>query len=234
MSNDRFAFKQFEVYHDRCAMKVGTDAVLLGAWADVAQARRVLDIGTGTGIIALMVAQRSKASITAVDLDADAVEQAKENVLRSPWSDRIEVIHQDVRDFSVDVRFDGIVSNPPYFVDNLKSPDHQRALARHTDNLSFRELLRSVDSLLSDDGLFSVILPSEALDSFWSLALEMKLYPCRQAEIMTKASSPVKRVMLELRRKSGGYISERIALRDASGAYSEAYRELTKDFYLKL
>lgn len=234
MSNDRFAFKQFEVYHDRCAMKVGTDAVLLGAWADVAQARRVLDIGTGTGIIALMVAQRSKAIITAVDLDADAVEQAKENVLRSPWSDRIEVFHQDVREFSVDVRFDAIVSNPPYFVDNLKSPDHQRALARHTDNLSFRELLRSVDSLLCNDGLFSVILLSEALDSFWSLALEFKLYPCRQAEIMTKASSPVKRVMLELRRKSGGYISERIALRDASGAYSEAYRELTKDFYLKL
>ena len=213
-----FRFKQFAIQDDRCAQKVGTDGVLLGAWARVEEARNILDIGAGSGLIALMVAQRSKAIITAVDLDADAVEQAKENVLRSPWSDRIEVIHQDVREFSVDVRFDGIVSNPPYFVDNLKSPDHQRALARHTDNLSFRELLRSVDSLLSDDGLFSVILPSEALDSFWSLALEFKLYPCRQAEIMTKASSPVKRVMLELRRKSGGYISEWIALRDASGA----------------
>ncbi|MBR1596025.1 MAG: methyltransferase [Phocaeicola sp.] len=234
MSNDRFAFKQFEVYHDRCAMKVGTDAVLLGAWADVVQAHRVLDIGTGTGIIALMIAQRSKAHITAVDLDEDAVEQAEWNVFISPWCNRINVIRHDIRSFTVDDPFDCIVSNPPYFRDNLKSPDQKRTMARHTDSLSYRELLKSVDSLLSGDGLFSVILPFHALDSFWSAAMEFNLYPCRQMQVQTKFSSPIKRVMLELRRQYSSYTMEHLVLRDEWGRYSEAYRELTKEFYLKL
>lgn len=233
MSTDYFAFKQFTVHHDRCAMKVGTDAVLLGAWADISQAYRVLDIGTGTGIIALMLAQRCEAEITAIDLDESAVVQAKENIRQSPWEARIEVIHQDIRNYSVDNPFDCIVSNPPYFVDNLKSPDRQRSLARHTDTLSYRELLRSVDALLSDNGKFSVILPSDALDVFWSTAMEFRLYPCRQMQVMTKSSSPVKRIMLELRREPVEYTMERLILRDESGAFSDAYRELTRDFYLK-
>ena len=233
MSTDFFAFKQFTVYHDRCAMKVGTDAVLLGAWADVSQAQRVLDIGTGTGIIALMLAQRSEAEITAVDLDESAFIQAKENVHQSPWDERIEVIHQDIRHFFVDKPFDCIISNPPYFVDNLKSPDRQRSLARHTDTLSYRDLLRSVDRLLSDNGKFSVILPSDALDIFWSTAMEFRLYPCRQMQILTKPLSPVKRIMLELRREPVEYMMERLVLKDESGTFSEAYRELTREFYLK-
>ena len=234
MSADSFSFKQFTVYHDRCAMKVGTDAVLLGAWADVKQAHRILDIGTGTGIIALMLAQRCDADITAVDLDENAVMQAKENVRQSPWGNRIEVVQYDIRDYSVSVRFDCIVSNPPYFVDNLKSPDHQRSMARHTDSLSYRDLLRSVDTLLSADGRFSVILPADALDSFWSTAMEFKLYPCRQLQVMTKATAPVKRILLELRRQSTDYSMERLIMRDESGEYSDAYRKLTQDFYIKL
>lgn len=233
MSTDYFAFKQFTIHHDRCAMKVGTDAVLLGAWADISQAHRVLDIGTGTGIIALMLAQRCEAEITAIDMDESAVVQAKENVRQSPWEARIEVIHQDIRNYSVDNPFDCIVSNPPYFVDNLKSPDRQRSLARHTDTLSYRELLRSVDALLSDNGKFSVILPSDALDVFWSTAMDFRLYPCRQMQVMTKSSSPVKRIMLELRREPVEYTMDRLILRDESGAFSDAYRELTRDFYLK-
>lgn len=133
MPNPYFSFKQFTVYHDRCAMKVGTDGVLLGAWADVVSARNILDIGTGTGLISLMMAQRCNARIRAVDIDADAVEQARGNVAASPWQDRIEVELQDICHFTSETLFDVIVSNPPYFTDSLKCPGKQRNIARHTD-----------------------------------------------------------------------------------------------------
>ena len=137
MPNPYFSFKQFTVYHDRCAMKVGTDGVLLGAWADVVSARNILDIGTGTGLISLMMAQRCNARIRAVDIDADAVEQARGNVAASPWQDRIEVELQDICHFTSETLFDVIVSNPPYFTDSLKCPGKQRNIARHTDFLDF-------------------------------------------------------------------------------------------------
>ena len=137
MPNPYFSFKQFTVYHDRCAMKVGTDGVLLGAWTDVSGARDILDIGTGTGLIALMLAQRSEAHIVAVDIDEDAVKQAKENVEKSPWPGRIEVERHDICCFNSDIRYDVIVSNPPYFFNSLKCPDGQRNIARHTVGLNF-------------------------------------------------------------------------------------------------
>lgn len=147
MPNPYFKFKQFTVYHDKCAMKVGTDGVLLGAWCDVAGARRVLDVGTGTGLIALMIAQRSEARITALDVDAAAVEQARENCSASPWAERIDVEQADFCSYRPDALFDCIVSNPPYFVEDVHCPDKQRNMARHTAGLTFSSLLERVGAL---------------------------------------------------------------------------------------
>ena len=166
MPNPYFSFKQFTVYHDRCAMKVGTDGVLLGAWVDVVSARNILDVGTGTGLISLMMAQRCNAQIRAVDIDADAVEQARGNVAASPWQDRIEVELQDICHFTSETLFDVIVSNPPYFTDSLKCPERQRNIARHTDLLDFDKLAESAARLLHSEGVFSVIIPADGKESF--------------------------------------------------------------------
>ena len=161
MPNPYFAFKQFVIHHDRCAMKVGTDGVLLGAWTDVSLAHRVLEIGTGTGLVALMLAQRCGATILAIDIDKDAVGQAQENVSASPWGNRVEVGEQDVRSYETNMLFDTIVSNPPYFIDSLKCPDGQRSTARHTDTLHADELMEKVPELLTPEGKFSLIIPFE-------------------------------------------------------------------------
>ena len=133
MSNPYFQFKQFTVWHDKCAMKVGTDGVLLGAWTSVESAHRILDIGTGTGLVALMLVQRSlpDANIVALEIDEAAVGQARENIIRSPWKERVEVVQADFRKYRSSDKFDVIVSNPPYFVDSLECPDRQRTAARH-------------------------------------------------------------------------------------------------------
>ena len=139
MPNPYFQFKRFTVYHDRCAMKVGTDGVLLGAWTDVSSSQQILDIGTGTGLIALMLAQRNvTAHITAIDIDEEAIEQAQGNIAASPWKNRIEVMKQDFCQYSANRLFDTIVSNPPYFNQSLKGPDSQRNTARHTDSLELQ------------------------------------------------------------------------------------------------
>ena len=145
MSQPFFQFKQFTVWHDKCAMKVGTDGVLLGAWTPVESSARILDIGTGTGLVALMLAQRCSASVIALEIDGKAAQQAAENITRSPWGSRIEVVCQDFRLYSNknnSLKYDTIVSNPPYFTDSLKCPDSQRNTARHNDNLSYEELLK--------------------------------------------------------------------------------------------
>ncbi|MDR0892473.1 MAG: methyltransferase, partial [Mediterranea sp.] len=154
MSKPYFQFKQFTVWHDKCAMKVGTDGVLLGAWASVAGARRLLDVGTGTGLIALMLAQRcdADARLVALDIDALAVEQARGNVAASLWSDRIEVLEADFKQYHPDVKFDVVVSNPPYFTEALACPDPQRNMARHNDSLSYGKLLEGVAKFLSQEG----------------------------------------------------------------------------------
>lgn len=156
MPNPYFKFKQFTVFHDRCAMKVGTDGVLLGAWVQVDTAKRVLDIGTGTGLIALMVAQRSAACVVGTDIDGEAVEQAMENVNASPWKNRICICRKDVMQMNGEEygSFDVIVSNPPYFVEEVRCLDERRDTARHTGNLTFGNLLTAVEKLLTEDGVF--------------------------------------------------------------------------------
>ncbi|MEE0972800.1 MAG: methyltransferase, partial [Paludibacteraceae bacterium] len=159
MRNSFFRFKQFTVYQDRCAMKVGTDGVLLGVLADVSKATRILDIGTGTGLIALMLAQRQKdAHVDAIEIDEQAAQQAQENIAQSPFC-YIHVHTTALQAYNSTQPYDLIVSNPPYFVDSLKAPNAARNLARHTDSLSFADLLQGAERLLHNDGCFWVILP---------------------------------------------------------------------------
>lgn len=242
MSSDCFRFKQFEVCHAGCAMKVGTDGVLLGAWALQSEKLKVksgkntfLDVGTGSGLIALMLAQRfDNAQVDAIDMDADAVGQATENFARSPWSDRLSCRQIAVQDLAKeDVRYDAIVSNPPYFVDSLKNPNLQRQTARHTDTLSYEELLASCEHLLTADGVLSLILPAESEQVVLDTAMSVDLYPIRLVHVYSKPGKPVKRILLELQKRNDQPCEEsHFYIESATSPRSDEYTALTKDFYL--
>lgn len=235
MANPYFTFKQFTIRHDRCAMKVGTDGVLLGAWTHINHSHRILDIGTGTGLIALMLAQRCPhVFITAIDIDSDAVEQALENVQSSPWANRIEVALQDICIYSTNQRFDTIVSNPPYFIDSLKCSDNQRNTARHTDTLDSERLLSSVSRLLTDDGRFSVILPAEQTEMLIQTAYTQGLYPSRKTAVITRPGLPPKRILMEFQKTRKAYQTDELVIELERHVYSEEYIALTKEFYLKM
>ena len=235
MANPFFTFKQFTIRHDRCAMKVGTDGVLLGAWTNVDHSHRLLDVGTGTGLIALMLAQRCpQAYITAIDIDAEAVEQARENTLSSLWKDRVEVLLQDICTFPANQQFDTIVSNPPYFIDSLKCPDGQRNTARHTDTLDAARLLESVARLLTDNGRFSIILPAEQTDLLIQTAHFQGLYPSRQTAVITRPGLPPKRILMEFQKTKEAFHTDELIIELERHVYSEGYIALTKDFYLKM
>ena len=235
MPNPFFSFKQFTVYHDRCAMKVGTDGVLLGAWTDLSQSHHILDIGTGTGLIALMMAQRSpEAQITAIDLDAEAVSQAQENIQHSPWKDRVEAVLQDVCTYSSDEKFDTIVSNPPYFIDSLKCPDNQRNTARHTDTLDAQRLLEKVAELLTPEGRFSIILPADQTDDLFRIAEAQGLHPTRWTKVITRPGLPPKRSLIEFQKKALPIQTNELVIELERHMYSKEYIELTREYYLKL
>lgn len=235
MANPFFSFKQFTIRHDRCAMKVGTDGVLLGAWTDVTHSHRILDIGTGTGVIALMLAQRCpEAQITAIDIDAEAVEQACENVSASPWKERVEVCRQDICTYMDSLLFDTIVSNPPYFIDSLKCPDGQRNTARHTDTLDADRLIGKVSELLTPEGRFSLILPAEQTDDLLRIAAGKGLYPSRHTWVITRPGLDPKRVLMEFRKTIQGCHKDKLVIELDRHVYSEDYIALTKEFYLKM
>lgn len=234
MPNSCFSFKQFTIHHDRCAMKVGTDGVLLGAWTRLDNSRRVLDIGTGSGLIALMLAQRNACcSITAVDIDNEAIEQARENIQASPWKDRVVALLQDVRSFQSDHLFDTIVTNPPYFVNSMKCADYQKNIARHADTLDVGTLLSQVAALLTPDGCFSIVLPSEQMDVLLQKANGVGLYPSRRTDVITRPGIPPKRVLLEFTRVQMPFLTDELVIELGRHCYSEEYVSLTKEFYLK-
>lgn len=236
MANPYFQFKQFTVWHDRCAMKVGTDAVLLGSWMRVKDAHRLLDIGAGCGLIALMAAQRCQGEVCAVEIDAEAAQQARENVLRSPWADRIRVVNADILTFTSDVKFDVIFSNPPYFVDSLKCPDLKRAVARHTDSLDFEMLMRCAAKLLASDGEFSLVVPIEAIEVLKAAATSCLLYLSRETWVQTKKGARPKRALLAftLVAPSEPPVIETLVMQEAPGKYSDDYLKMVRDFYLNL
>ena len=253
-----FTFKQFAINQDRCAMKVGTDGVLLGAWARVAHCRRVLDIGTGTGLVALMAAQRSQAHIVAIDLDADAVAQATANVAASPWPARIQVMEVDAReidysDVSIlhsesthpeansefriqnsEFLFDAILCNPPFFENALKSPDAARTMARHTDTLSFDELARSAARLLSPEGELSVIIPYDRAHDMTVSAACQGLFATRQTIVIPVEGGKPKRMLMAFSREGQPHRVDTLCIHDAQRRPTADYVSLVSDFYLKI
>lgn len=254
---DTFTFQHFTIAQDRCAMKVGTDGVLLGAWAPVPpHGRRILDVGTGTGVIALMMAQRfPEAVVEALDIDAEACRQASENVERNGYNGRV-IVHQPCmfQNFNADnissedtdsytyspnntyqpSLYDAIVSNPPFFQDSLRNPDERRSLARHNDSLSFRDLARHSARLLRKDGLFSVIIPTEVRERVEEECVFAGLSLCRRVGIRTTPCKPVRRWLLTFSKAIPTVTEEKEAcLMNPDGSRSSWYADLTKDFYIR-
>ncbi len=225
-----FEFKQFTVDDELCAMKVGTDGVLLGAWADVAESKHILDLGTGSGLIALMVAQRSvEAKVLGIDIDANAVCQARSNFAKSPWSERLTAEQCDVRELCTEQQFDHIVSNPPYFVETTESPNQARATARHATHLQFGDIVDLAERLLVDGGRLSVILPTDVAAMFRREAFE-RLWLSRQTDVLTKLGETPRRTMMEFC-KTQHPLNPRC---DRLTIGSDEYRALVEEFYLNL
>lgn len=235
MANGYFQFKQFTVHQEHCAMKVGTDGTLLGAWAQAAEGPcRVLDIGTGTGLIALMMAQRYPESrVTAIDVDADAVLQARQNVLASPFAERIRVMEANVQTFEDEEKFDSIVCNPPFFEESLVCPDPQRTKARHTVSLGYRQLMEAAFGLLKANGRFSVIIPSDCRSRLEGEAHLRGFFFSRLCSVQTTPEKPPKRYMIEITKQPVYEVyTEKGILESSSHSRSEWYRELTQEFYI--
>jgi tRNA1Val (adenine37-N6)-methyltransferase len=236
LRRDGFTFKQFFVAHDRCAMKVGTDGILLGAWAPLSSVTRILDIGSGSGLLALMLAQRSDTHvrIDAVELDSAASQQAKENISASPWADRIAVYSEDIIDFA-DTRsadYSLIISNPPYFPPGIACGSAEREQARYTTLLTHEALLRCAHQLLMPDGLFCVVLPVQVAENFIPLAQQHNWYVHQQLRVSEQEDKPAHRVLLALSRQEKECVNASLAIRDEERRYSTAFQQLTKDFYL--
>ena len=234
-----FSFKQFHIQQDRCAMKVGTDGVLLGAWTPLENNPfSILDIGTGTGIIALMLAQRSHAEqIDALEIDEEAYEQATDNFENSPWNDRLFCFHAALDEFveEPEDEYDIIVSNPPFYSEDYKSDNSQRDLARFQDAMPFEDLIEAAALLLSENGIFAVIIPFKEEEKFLSLAHEYELYPLKITHVKGTPSSEIKRSLLAFsRNENPEFPVNELIIETARHQYTPEYIELTKDFYLKM
>ncbi|MFM4944306.1 tRNA1(Val) (adenine(37)-N6)-methyltransferase [Aeromonas bivalvium] len=230
-----FTFKQFHIDHDRCAMKVGTDGILLGAWAPVEGARRVLDIGSGSGLIALMLAQRSgpDCQITGVELEAAALAQARENVAASPWASRVQMRGGAIQQHEAPP-YDLIVSNPPYFGAGQGFEDSARAQARHRGSLDSRDLLDACDRLLAPRGRVALVLPTALADEIISSLPHYDLHELCYTAVITKSGKAANRVLLLLSRELNRCERGEIVIHSADGGYSNRYIQLTAPFYLKM
>lgn len=231
--NNWFEFKQFRIEQQKAAMKVGTDGVLLGAWTPVAGARLILDIGTGTGLVALMLAQRSEAQIDAVEIDDLACEEAKYNFEHSAWTDRLQIFHADFLNYtgSPPESYDLIVSNPPFFINSMKTCDPALAIARHNDGLSFGQLILGARKLLSDTGRLCVIIPFTSCVEFRESARLSGFCLRQQTHVIPKTGKAPKRVLLEFTIEKGYPIENEITILDENGLYSSAFKALTAPFY---
>ncbi|MBN4084999.1 methyltransferase [Flavobacteriaceae bacterium AH-315-B10] len=242
-----FVFKQFTIQQDKCAMKIGTDAVLLGAWTSIEHdPNSVLDIGTGTGVIALMMAQRSSAEvIDAIEIDEDAYEQCVENFENSPWSDRLFCYHASLGEFvdEIEDKYDLIISNPPFYSPTLASPSlpegenlpyNARRTARLNNAMPFEHLIESVSKLLSNKGKFSVIIPFKEEVKFKALASKVNLFPNKILRVKGNPDTEIKRSLIELSFKRGKAKIDELIIETDRHNYTQDYTNLTKDFYLKM
>ncbi len=238
MSNNSFQFKQFSIQQDKTAMKVGTDGVLLGAWVDLdLNPFSVLDIGAGTGLIALMLAQRSSAElIDAVELDGKAYEQTVENFENSNWGDRLFCYHASLQEFGeeIDDKYDLIISNPPFFNSTYKELSKERAMARHTESLSYKELLKTTAKLVSGNGSCAFIIPYEEETNFIALAKENNLFPNRITNVKGTKNSSFKRSLLQFSFFEIPIEKTELIIEIARHNYTSEYIDLVQDFYLKM
>ena len=244
MSQQPFQFKQFKVHQDHCAMKIGTDAVLLGAWVSINhQPQTILDIGSGTGVIALQLAQRSSANtIDAIEIDGQAYEQCTDNFEHSAWGDRLFCYHGSVQEFASEMehKYDLIVSNPPFFkapknIDSqTTNTSQERAAARFTDTLPFKHLVVCAAHLLSKTGIFAAILPEQETASFIEIAKSNHLFLQRICNVRGTQTAPVKRCLLEFSFKKTLAGSEKITIEISRHKYTQEYKNLVRDFYVKM
>ena len=235
--NSFFKFKQFTINQDKCAMKVCTDACVLGAWADVENAERILDIGAGTGLLSLMIAQRSAAaSIEAVELDTDAYAQAQENIANSPFKSRIAVFNAAIQEFSSDERYDCIVTNPPFFQSDLRSPDLKINKAHHSESLTFSGLLESVDRLLTGNGKWNILLPVDEGIIFQGLARKAGWFLQRKLTLFhQKDKKPFRLLMVfsKLELVDNRIVNQDLLIYGEDGkTYHREFQKLMKDYYL--
>tara|TARA_R110002050_G_scaffold94765_2_gene197244 strand:- start:104295 stop:105011 length:717 start_codon:yes stop_codon:yes gene_type:complete len=238
MSKKPFVFKQFEISQDQCAMKIGTDGVLLGAWVSIENNPfSILDIGAGTGILSLMLAQRCFAElIDAVEIDDSTYEQCVDNFEQSPWGDRLFCYHTPLEAFveEIEDKYDLIISNPPFYSEDFKSENTQRNLARFTDAMPFEHLMESVSKLLSESGIFSVIIPFKEETSFIQIASKHHLSPNKILRVKGNPNSEIKRSLLEFSFRESDININELIIETERHQYTEDYINLTKDFYLKM
>lgn len=229
-----FRFKQFTIIQEKTAMKVSTDGVLLGSWINYENPKKILDIGTGTGLLTLMAAQKfPNAEITAIEIDTEAYEEAKENVKNCPWKHRITLINEDFKEFTKKTaeKYDLIISNPPYFENQLKPPNFQKKIAKHTDNLTFEELISNTSKILNENGYFSVIIPYLESNKFVHICAQHGLFIKRSTEICPNENKQANRILIEFSPKIVSHTNNTISIRE-NKEYTNEYLELTKDFYL--
>ena len=234
-----FSFKQFSVQQDKCAMKIGTDSVLLGAWCPIDNNPfSVLDIGAGTGVLSLMLAQRSHAEqIDALEIDEDAYEQCVENFEASPWSDRLFCFHAGLDEFieEPEDEYDIIISNPPFYSEDYKTDNSQRDLARFQDAMPFEELVEAADLLLSENGIFAVIIPYKEEERFIDLCAEVELFPVKVTRVKGSHTTPIVRSLLAFKRfELSTLTADELVIEINRHEYTDDYINLTKDFYLKM
>ena len=231
-----FRFKYFDVKQEKNPLKVGTDSMLLGAFIEASGHKRALDLGAGTGVLSLMIAQKNPTIlIDAIEIYEDGSQECRENFASSPWSERLTVFQGDYFNFPFQSKYDLIFSNPPYFLNDLQSQRDEMSRAKHSDNVTVKRLFKLVNSILSNDGNFWIIIPHPSYNFFKEIAAENELYPCELIHIHAKSSKLNKRIVSCFKRNQSEIVNEReLIIRTENNDYSSEYQKITKDFHRNL